>query len=469
MAATPATPGTPATPTWIVTTENQPWHTPDAHIDIVPADVFPEVIVRVDTPAQEVEGFGVCFNELGWTSLSRLSDDTRAEVLREVFSPEGGNVSVCRMPVGANDFSVDWYSYDETPGDHDLKDFSIAHDEATLVPFIHAAQEIRPDLRLWASPWSPPTWMKANNHYACAAPNPAAVQTRFDNGLTKDQAIPEGVDAFIVTEENLDTYARYFGAFIDAYRKHGIEIFMVMPQNEFNSDQVFPSCTWTPASLVAFLRHLVPEMESRGVKVFMGTMERADETLVEEILADPVIGERIGGIGFQWAGKGAVPYIHRKHPDLKIYQSEQECGDGKNDWRYARYAWSMMRHYFNHGANVYDYWNLSLDAGGVSRWGWSQNSFITVDPKTNEHTFNHEYYVFKHLSHFVQPGARFLPTLSYTGYENVLAFANPDGSVVLAAQNDMSIEMPISFGVGDRLVRLTLPADCVSTVVLPAE
>ena len=163
-----------------------------------------------------------------------------------------------------------------------------------------------------------------------------------------------------------------------------------------------------------------------------------------------------------------MPFIHHDHPELKIYQSEQECEDGRNDWRYARYAWGMMRHYFNNGASVYDYWNLALDEGGVSRWGWSQNSFVTVDPETAQHRFNHEYYVWKHLAHFVRAGARFAPTLSYTGYENVLAFVNPDGSVVLAAQNDMSTDMPISFGVGGRLVRLTLPADSISTVLLPA-
>lgn len=459
---------TATAPTWVVTTETQPWTTPAAPVEVGPADVFPEVLVRLDAPAQEVEGFGVCFNELGWTSLSRLTEEERAGIMREIFSPEGANASVCRMPVGANDFAVDWYSYDETEGDHELADFSIAHDEATLVPFIKAAQAVRPDLRLWASPWCPPTWMKTNRHYACAVPNPAAAQARYDNGLTPERAIAEGTDGFVLTEENLDTYARYFGAFIDAYRERGIDVFMVMPQNEFNSDQVFPSCTWTPAGLVALLRRLVPEMESRGVEVFLGTMERPDPRLVEEVLADPVIGDRLGGVAFQWAGKAAVPFVHRDHPDLKIYQSEQECGDGKNDWRYARYAWTMMRHYFTHGATVYSYWNLALDAGGVSRWGWSQNSLVTVDPQTGGFTFNHEYYVLKHLSHFVTPGARAVPTLSYTGHENVLAFANPDGSVVLAAQNDMGSPMPISFGVGDRLVRLTLPADSISTVLLPA-
>ncbi|WP_276782207.1 glycoside hydrolase family 30 protein [Actinomyces gerencseriae] len=457
-----------ADPVWVVTTETDPWCTPEAAVEVTDMDVFPEVLVRTDQPRQEIEGFGVCFNELGWTSLSRLSEAERADVMREIFSPEGGNASVCRMPVGANDFSIDWYSYDETDGDHGLADFSVEHDEATLIPFIRAAQEVRPDLRLWASPWCPPTWMKTNRHYACGVPNPAAVQTRYDNGLTPDRAIPEGTDGFVLTEENLDTYARYFGGFIDAYRECGIDVFMVMPQNEFNSDQVFPSCTWTPTGLVKLLRRLVPEMERRGVEVFLGTMERADERLVEDVLADPEIGGRLGGVAFQWAGKGAVPFVHHDHPELTIYQSEQECGDGRNDWRYARYAWGMMRHYFTNGASVYDYWNLCLDEGGVSRWGWSQNSFVTVNPETAEYRFNHEYYVWKHLAHFVRPGARFAPTLSYTGHENVLAFVNPDGSVVLAAQNDMSTDMPISFGVDGRLVRLTLPADSISTVLLPA-
>ena len=95
---------------WVVTTETDPWCTPEAAVEVTDMDVFPEVLVRTDQPRQEIEGFGVCFNELGWTSLSRLSEAERADVMREIFSPEGGNASVCRMPVGANELSIDWYS-----------------------------------------------------------------------------------------------------------------------------------------------------------------------------------------------------------------------------------------------------------------------------------------------------------------------------------------------------------------------
>ena len=89
----------------------------------------------------------------------------------------------------------------------------------------------------------------------------------------------------------------------------------------------------------------------------------------------------VKGAGFQWAGKGAIAGIHRRYPHLQLYQTEQECGDGKNDWRYCRYAWTLMKHYFHSGASAYMYWNIALRKGGVSRWGWAQNSLVTVDPE----------------------------------------------------------------------------------------
>lgn len=233
------------------TTEDDPWFTPEEPVSIEEMTAFPGAFIRLDQPAQEVEGFGACFNELGWVALSRLSQEERSEVLRQIFAPGvGANLSVCRMPVGANDFAVDWYSYDEIDGDYVLEHFSIEHDEATLVPYIRAALAHRPDLRLWASPWGPPSWFKRNKHYACAAPNPMSEQTRFDNGLGPDNQIEEGTDGLVLTDEVLDAYARYFGAFIDAYRERGIDISMVMPQNEFNSAQIYPACTWTPQSYI---------------------------------------------------------------------------------------------------------------------------------------------------------------------------------------------------------------------------
>jgi len=97
---------------------------------------------------------------------------------------------------------------------------------------------------------------------------------------------------------------------------------------------------------------------------------------------------------------------------LKIYQTEHECGNGKNSWAYAEYGWDLMKHYFLNGANAYMYWNISLLDNGVSTWGWKQNSLASVNKENKTYTFNNDYYLIKHVSHFVKPGAVLLKTSS---------------------------------------------------------
>ena len=450
---------------WVVTTQTAPWQAqPD--LTMQPLTSMPGVFVRLDMPQQTIQGFGACFNELGWDALNDLSAADRASIMHELFAPGvGANFTICRMPIGANDFSRDWYSYTETPGDFDLADFTIAHDHDTLIPFIKTALQYQPGLQLWASPWSPPTWMKHNQHYAAALPSP--LQVGIDNGLRADQVGAEGSDMFIQDARYYAAYARYFGRFIDAYREQGIDIGMVMPQNEFNSPQVFPSCTWTPTGLSRFLAYLGPEMAARAVDGFIGTLERGNDALIDVSLRDPSVRRYIKGAGFQWAGKGAIAAIQRSHPQLVLYQTEQECGDGRNDWRYCRYAWSLLKHFLSHGTHAYQYWNIALRHGGISRWGWAQNSLVTVDQATRTFSYNHEYYLIKHVSHFVQPGAHRVTTMSYTGYENQLAFVNPDGSIVIVIHNDMHEPMPVGIMIGAQVINVTLPADSFSTIVVP--
>jgi glucosylceramidase len=447
----------------VSTTVNAPWQLWN---DTIPGAVGSQVDaeINVSAPLQTIEGFGTCFNELGWTSLGALSQGERDSVLRELFSPGvGANFTVCRMPVGANDFSLDWYSYDESEGDFEMKNFSIANDLRTLVPFIKAARKLNPSLQLWASPWSPPSWMKYNKHYAMTTPPEGSL---VDNGMRADQRGTEGTDMFIQDERYFRAYALYFSKFIDAYREQGIAINMVMPQNEFNSIQIFPSCAWTAKGLATFLRYLCPAMQERKVDVFFGTMERPNGKLVDTILTDPGLRPCIKGIAFQWAGKQAIAGIHRRYPTMTLYQSEQECGDGKNDWQYCTYAWTLMKHYLKNGASAYLYWNTSLQRGGVSRWGWSQNSLISVD--TTKHTFryNHEYYLMKHFSHYVQSGARLLQTAGPFG--DLLAFLNPDRSLVIVVRNELESARPVRIKVGKRTLAPLLPGDSFTTIAITA-
>ena len=447
---------------WVSSTLESPWQEMEVVLsDQVAAESF---AVNPEAVLQTIEGFGTCFNELGWTSLSELSEADRAAILQDLFTPEGANFTMARMPLGANDFSVDYYSYDQVDGDFALAHFSIDRDREALIPFIKAAQAVNPALKVWASPWCPPTWMKVSGHYASrSAPF---------NGLPPDKQVPEGVDGFILEPAYLEAYARYFGRFIDAYQAEGIDISMVMPQNEPNSDQVFPSCTWTPEGLIAFLKYLGPEMASKGVDVYLGTMERPDPEMWDKIVTDPEVGPYIKGMGFQWAGKDALPELHRRHPDLPCYMTEQECGDGRNDLAGAMHSWDLMKHYIGNGVQSYFYWNTSLLEGGISTWMWRQNSLVTVDKDRKTFRYTPEYYVLKHVSHFVQPGARVLGLRGDT--DNALAFQNPDGRIVLVLANKDDAPKTVEFSVLGRQPRsskpavrsLDLPAQSINTILL---
>jgi glucosylceramidase len=448
---------------WISTTQKMPWRTMPG---LSPSPLDPNLFgrdfeVRLDQPKQQIDGFGGAFTEKGWDALASLAPARRDTAMAALFGQDGAAFTLCRTPIGANDISRKWYSYDETPDDFALKDFSIANDRETLIPYIRAAMQHQKDLRIWASPWSPPTWMKKGKHYAQAPAWPG----QPSNGILPEQMGKEGVDSFILEDRYLEAYARYFRRYVEEYKKAGVPISMVMPQNEFNSAQPFPSCCWTPEGLARFIPFLGKEMGQVGVDIFFGTLERPNADLLSKVLADPKAGPFIKGVGVQWAGKGALSEIQRRHPNLTLWASEQECGVGTNDWHYARYSWGLMRKYFNAGASAWHYWNMAMPVGGMSSWGWPQNALITVDTKAGTFRRNHEYYLMRHLSQYVQKGARMVPTESYFGFENQLAFRNPDGRVVVVVQNEMAEPQPIRMKIGDTQVNATLPADSFNTFV----
>jgi glucosylceramidase len=449
---------------WVATTEASQWMRQNELI-VSPASGNPDVEILSDRPLQTIEGFGACFNELGWTSLNSLNQNDREMVFRELFAPGiGAGFTICRMPVGANDFARDWYSYDENEGDFEMEKFSIANDLQTLVPFIKNAKNYNPGLKIWASPWSPPAWMKWNKHYACAGTRPD-IDKKIQNNLARNSEGREGTNMFIQKDEYFKAYALYFSKFIKAYHEQGINISAIMPQNEFNSCQIFPSCTWTAKGLARFIgSYLGPAMVKDNVQIMFGTMERPNVALADTIMNDPLAGRFIKGIGFQWAGKGAIAAAHKKYPELLLYQSEQECGDGKNDWTYCCYAWTLMKHYLANGANAYMYWNLSLDKDGISRWGWRQNSLISVDQEKKSFIYNYEYYLMKHFSHYVKPGARLLETTGTN--DNLMAFVNPDRSIVLVVRNGERSDKKIIIKIGSKEISPVLKADSFNTLIV---
>ena len=449
---------------WVTTTPEISWQSQAANnIKWEKGDA--KTVINQNKTFQTIDGFGTCFNELGWTSLSLLSDEDRLSIMEELFTPGyGANFNICRMPLGANDFSRNWYSYNETDGDFEMKNFSVSNDYETLIPFIKEAKKYNSLLKIWASPWAPPSWMKYNKHYACAVSG-SEIEIEYHNDLTPDREGVSGTNMFIQDDRYFKAYSLYFRKFVEAYRNEGIDIFMVMPQNEFNSCQYFPSCLWTASSLNKFVgEFLGPEMESIGVELMFGTVERPDVLLTDTLLKDELSSRYIKGVGFQWGGKGSIGKIHADNPGLKIYQTEQECGNGKNDWEYCCYAWGLMKHYLSNGANVYTYWNTSLEEDGMSRWGWRQNSLVTVDPKTKTYKYNYEYYLMKHFSHYVLPGAK---RLDVTGEaDDILAFKNEDNSIVIIAHNGTKEDVVRRIKIDEDIISIPLKPESFNTVVI---
>ncbi len=394
---------------------------------------------------QILDGFGACFNELCEIALEQLSNEDHEKVLDLLFKPEedGLRLNYCRMPIGASDFAERWYSYNETEGDYAMEHFSIDEDRKYLLPMIKAAFKRNGSIRLFASPWSPPTWMKFPRAY--------------NFGTLK------------WNEENLKAYALYFAKFVEAYEREGIQIEAVHVQNEPFSDQKFPSCKWTGEQFIEFIgKYLGPLFKERGIKakIFLGTLNsgiiESYNDYINALLHDPAASAYTAGLGLQWAGKGLAPLLHESWPEIYTIQSENECGDGGNSWHYAKYIFSLFRHYLTYGVRAYVYWNSVLPAGGMSTWGWKQNSMITVEE--GHYRLNPEYYTMKHFSRYIKPGAVRL-VLSGHWTSNSVAFRNTDGSVVLVTQNAFRKPQTVQFDLDGNTYSFELPADSINTFV----
>ena len=395
---------------------------------------------------QVFEGFGAAFNELGMQALGELEEEERQRVCDRLFSPEGDlRLTFCRIPIGASDFALEWYSCNEHEDDFGMKHLSIERDRKYLLPYIKLALERNPDIKFFASPWSPPTWMKYPKAY--------------------------NYGKLIFEKKYLEAYALYFAKFVEAYREEGVDIRQVHIQNEPIANQKFPSCLWTGAEYAEFIRILKPALEKRGLdtEVWFGTLnlpgpgyDSSYEEYVNAVLCRRDVRELLGGVAFQWDGRTGIDQTRQSYPELRYMQSENECGDGANTWEYAYYIFNLMRHYLQCGANYYIYWNMLLRTGGESTWGWRQNSLICTEG--GRAVYNPEYYLMKHFSHFIGKGAvRQGVRGIYAG--SATMFRNPDGSYVAVVFNGQHYERKMTVRAGGRSVTATLPPQSFNTFV----
>lgn len=374
-------------------------------------------------------GWGCCISEICAAALLEMEESEREKAFDELFSEDGCAFEYCRLSIGANDFAESWYSYNETEGDYAMERFSIDRDRKYIIPAVKKAQERSPEIRFFASPWSPPTWMKFPKAY--------------------------NYGRLVQTEENLKAYAVYFRRFLEEYAKENIKIAAVCPQNEIFADQKFPSCVFDPKELESFMCCLADEIEGLA-DLYYGTCNGPDPYsefgLHGEYLGYLMQNEKlrrcVKGAAFQWNGKYAVMQAKEDFPDLDIIQSECQCGDGENSWDYAMYLCHLIHHYTYNGARANVYWNMALKSGATSTWGWKQNSLISV--KDGKAVYNPEFYMMKHFSHFVKKGAVLLEVTGEMS-SNTTAFRNPDGTIAAVIVNPFEFEKTVTVG-GESIV-----------------
>lgn len=442
--------------------------------------VTPDVIVDNDKILLTFKAWGTCFNELGWDALNMLPQEKQEEIVKNLFDPKGDlKFTMGRFSMNANDYARDWYSCDEVVGDFQLKHFNIDRDKTTLIPFIRFAQKYNPELSFWASPWSPPSWMKVNQYYSVRSSehhnkmSPLSDIILFEDSKEVDNNVfPKQLavnDYFIQDPRYLKSYADYFCKFISAYKEEGIPISMIMYQNEAYSYTNYPGCAWTPEGTIRFnVEYLAPALKEQhpGVKLYMGTINTNRFDLVDKILSDPRMSQTVEGVGFQWEGGQILPRIREKYPQYKYVQTESECGWGSFDWRAAEHTFGLMNHYLGNGCDEYTFWNAILADSGESGWGWKQNALIRVDSQKKTATYTPEYYAVKHYSHFITPGSKLL-TYKSSGEDKkpVLVLLNPQGEYIIVAGNFQDQPQQLSVKIGKKYIEVTLDAHSLNTFI----
>lgn len=443
--------------------ETTPWNDQDYSGLYLEVDQTTRYQTLTDSP------WGGCFNERGWKAMENLSAEQRTEIVKSLYGEDGLRLTVGRLPLGNSDFSIgNNQSYDELPEgvetDYELKYFTIDNDREYLLPYINEALKINPDITFWASPWSPPAWMKQNG----TVHGPGETNTlRFDD------------------KEMLKAYADYFVKYVQAYENEGIKISMVMPQNEPTINVNYPSCVWSGEQLNEFIRdYLAPAFEENGLDtdIYLGTFTDSQANRTDPTLTDPVTSKIIKGVGFQWWSSPLAKRVYRQNKEngYILIQSETMCGGGANNWSYVESSlnsngqFQCLKAFFESGVNAYMLWNMVLDEKGhnTNPSPWPQNAPIVVDSSTNEIRYNPQYYLFKHFTNYIDGGARRIRTDSTHGgdeYGDKIAFQNKDGEIVLEVVNSAGRDYEVAINFNGREIKPTLPAHSINTFTLQGD
>ncbi len=413
-----------------------------------PDENYPTIMIDETKTFQTIEGFGGAFTDAAATTFAKLPKESQERFLRACFDPDSGNAyNLCRTTINSCDYSDEMYSYDETVGDKNLKHFTIAHELKYRIPLIKRAMELtKGNLKLFASPWSPPAWMKTNH-----------------NMLYGGKLKPE----------YYQTWADYFVKYIKGYADEGIPIWGVTVQNEPMAVQVWESCIYTAEEEKDFVsNYLGPTFDKNGLGVTRimvwdhnrGIMYQRAQAAYE----DPKASHYIWGTAFHWyVGEHFenVRMVHDAFPDKKILFTEASIG---GTWSAAYALARNMIKDLNNWATGWVTWNLLLDQDGGPRHAGELEgpNIITADLRSGEVILSPAYYIFGHFTRFVKQGAKRIVCTSNDDGLIATAFVNPDGKVAVVIFNEKDCEKIFQLWVQGTAMKGTIPAHGVMSIVL---
>ncbi|GMR50835.1 hypothetical protein PMAYCL1PPCAC_21030, partial [Pristionchus mayeri] len=369
------------------------------------------VLVDPSTVYQDIIGFGGAFTDSTGINIRSLPEQAQNTLIRQYFGPTGTEYTIGRVPIASTDFSYTQYSYDDEEGDFDLHNFALPKDDFEYkIPFIKQAIDLQKSaggLRLFASPWSPPAWMKTNG------------QMKGGGKLRGEVDGPYYV-----------TWANYFVKFFEAYLNEGISFWAVTPQNEPTTGAQ-PDYEWQTMYFDAkgesnFVKNnLSPALKSSPATKELIIMGLDDQrwylpSWADVLLEDQETASLIDGIAVHWYEDPVFPvsaltHTHEKHPD-KFILSTEACqgwadrqGRGPSLGNYTRgedYAHSIIEDLNNWVGGWVD-WNIALNTQGGYSWFMNfVDSPIIVETNTDEFLKQPMYYVMAHFSKFLKPGTR---------------------------------------------------------------
>ncbi|OMQ09476.1 RICIN domain-containing protein [[Flexibacter] sp. ATCC 35103] len=399
------------------------------------------VTINAGTTYQTMDGFGYTLTEGSCEVISGMAATQQNQLLNDLYNPVTGlNASVVRISIAASDLSSSSYSYNETSGDVNMNNFSLNGPDLTyLIPIIKKIQIINPNIKILATPWSAPRWMKTNNSWVGGS-----LQTQY-----------------------YAAYARYFVKYFAAMQAQGISIWGITPQNEPENPNNEPSMLMNSTEQKNFInQQLGPQMAAAGygnIKIIAFDHNCDNTAYPIDVLNN---SSYVDGAAFHlYLGNISAMSTVRNATNKNVYFTEQYTGSGGSFS--GDFGWHMQNVVIgstNNWAKTVLEWNAANNSGLGPRTPGGCNTClgaITVNNSTS-YTKNVAYYIIGQISKFVKPGALRINSSSTNGTILSAGFKNPDGSIALVIYNSGSANT-IKIVSGSSAFNYTVPASSAVT------